>query len=100
MKNVKIEEVQYCKGDTGNEYYIACVYSVHAFKGRGIEVGAYSNIKDAYEAGEKWLNENKDFTDVVIRREELWCDSYEEALAIQYDGYAGVSSPIITIKQH
>lgn len=99
MKNAKIEEVLFHKGGTGNVYYIACLYLAIAFKGRGVQLGVYSKIEDAYTASVQWLEKNKDFTSIDIRREELWCDNYEEALAVQYDGSADVSSPIITIEQ-
>lgn len=97
--------IEYYKSESGDVFFIRTAYALAGFspKKYGEDIGgAYDSMAAAVCEARKMLCMNEKFTEIMIREEKAWCDSYDEARKLNAFNTlkkSTVSAPIITVNR-
>ena len=95
--------IEYYKSNSGSVYYIRKAYSLVGFKrGSGENMGVYDSMAVAVREARKLMCLNDQIKCIMVREEEVWCDTPEEAEALsEFDTLknSSASGPIVQLDQ-
>lgn len=94
--------IEYYKNESGDVIFIRKAYALVRFSLNkyGEDLGVYDSMAIAVCEARKMLCIDEKYAEIMIREEEVWCDSYDEARKLNaFDTLkkSMVSGPIIIV---